>query len=647
MLVDRLTLQKIDDIGRNIMNDMSIKEQMMQLTKQCILSNDDRAMLECLQIYKSSFGYDDFYITSLSSLRITPEPLVSLIYIKQPDEDEQACCDNINRYNNYQNLEITVLSADNLLEDFYHCFTSMSGQYICFCDCNHKYDSNRIRALLLLLSQNDSVDGVVCSRNFIEADNTILAHPERIYREVLDEHIFGGNQLLTYSIENDVNIYGDLSTLLLSMDYVKTVPFFECDIPDSMQQSALLYQLLYSAKVLYTYMPLVSAILTPALHDAELVHDFQKFLNIFQNQLLEHTSATVNNFSQTENFVPCKKDITFFYTDMGEYYNLKPIADEAEARGYRVSFTRDIFAPAEIGVYCQHVCHPENSRFSVILLHDLAQGHKPNIWEYEPWNKFDIGILPGKFWNNLWSRCAFNYYVNPRCGTYEFGYPKSDLVSSPELAQRVSSLKEKLNLKYDISILYAPSWENDGKEDDFIKALSSLNVNLLIKQADWSEVYSNITENIRQMRELHEGKYENVYYIEPQESIMTALAMSDIIVSDESNVMAEALMFGKLSIAVADWLIPDCTPSRYANPMDYVIKTTKKDLRKDVERFLSSPKYYSDFFEKGRELFSNAGNCCVEILDAIGYFTSDKHSTSTAFLKKRMSSKYSICSLWN
>ena len=281
------------------------------------------------------------------------------------------------------------------------------------------------------------------------------------------------------------------------------------------------------------------------------------------------------------------------------------------------------------------------------MLHDLAQGRKPNIWEYEPWNKFDIGILPGKFWNNLWSRCAFNYYVNPRCGTYEFGYPKSDLVSSPELAQRVSSLKEKLNLKYDISILYAPSWENDGKEDDFIKALSSLNVNLLIKQADWSEVYSNITENIRQMRELHEGKYENVYYIEPQESIMTALAMSDIIVSDESNVMAEALMFGKLSIAVADWLIPDCTPSRYANPMDYVIKTTKKDLRKDVERFLSSPKYYSDFFEKGRELFSNAGNCCVEILDAIGYFTSDKHSTSTAFLKKRMSSKYSICSLWN
>ena len=128
-------------------------------------------------------------------------------------------------------------------------------------------------------------------------------------------------------------------------------------------------------------------------------------------------------------------------------------------------------------------------------------------------------------------------------------------------------------MKYDFSILYAPSWENDGKEDDFITALASLNVNLLIKQAHWSDRYSHIIENIRQMRALHEGKYDNVYYIEPEESIMTALAMCDLVVSDESSVMAEGLMFGKMSIAVTDWLIPDTTPSRFAEvPMDYVIK---------------------------------------------------------------------------
>ena len=41
--------------------------------------------------------------------------------------------------------------------------------------------------------------------------------------------------------------------------------------------------------------------------------------------------------------------------------------------------------------------------------------------------------------------------------------------------------------------------------------------------------------------------------------------------------MAEGLMFGKMSIAVTDWLIPDTTPSRFAEvPMDYVIKCKKQ-----------------------------------------------------------------------
>lgn len=248
----------------------------------------------------------------------------------------------------------------------------------------------------------------------------------------------------------------------------------------------------------------------------------------------------------------------------------------------------------------------------------------------------------------MWSQCSCQYYANPRCGTYELGYPKSDLVSSPELLKHAEELRNKLHLKYDVSILYAPSWENDGKEDDFIKALSSLNVNLLIKQAHWPEKYSNIVENIKNMRALHEGKYDNVYYIEPEESIMTALAMCDYVVSDESSVMAEALMFGKTSIAVTDWLIPDTIPSRYASvPMDYVIKSTKATLRKDMEQLISSPESFSYVHEKGSRVFSNAGNCCADILDAIEYFTSNHSGTPKDFMTKRISSKYSICTLWN
>lgn len=70
-----------------------------------------------------------------------------------------------------------------------------------------------------------------------------------------------------------------------------------------------------------------------------------------------------------------EKKITFFYTDKGEFYNLKPIEKEAVKRGDDVRFTSDITEKAEIGIYCQHVCFPQNTKFSVVLLHDMAQGH--------------------------------------------------------------------------------------------------------------------------------------------------------------------------------------------------------------------------------------------------------------------------------
>lgn len=633
------------------MNNLSPKAQMIQLIEQCLSAKDYNTTHECLKIYKSTFGYDDFYMVCMNSLTVSAGPSVTLIYIKQSSEATQTCLENVKTFQNYKNLDIICLSADNLLEEFCQCITSVESEYICFFDCKHKYDKNRISLLISFLKEAPTANGIICTRNFIDINDVTIAHPDFIYQDMLDNHIFEGKQLLTYSLANTVNLYGDLSTLLISADYAKKLRLFNICIPHSMQCTALLYQLLYSANIVYTYLPLASSILTNTLIDEELNTDYQKLLSDYESQnFFDISPVTACDFTKTENFISCKKDITFFYTDMGEYYNLKPIADEAAARGYKITFTDNTLATAEIGIYCQHVCHPENSKFSVILLHDLAQGHNrwPNLWELERWNKFDIGIVPGDFWADLWRQCSCQYYANPRCGTYELGYPKSDLVSSPELLQHVEELRNKFHLKYDVSILYAPSWENDGKEDDFIKALSSLNVNLLIKQAHWSEKYSNIIENIKNMRALHEGKYDNVYYIEPEESIMTALAMCDYVVSDESSVMAEALMFGKTSIAVTDWLIPDTTPSRYAVvPMDYVIKSTKANLRKDMEQLISFPESFSYVREKGSRVFSNVGYSRADILDAIEYFTSNCSDTPKDFMSKRLTSKYSICNLWN
>ena len=180
----------------------------------------------------------------------------------------------------------------------------------------------------------------------------------------------------------------------------------------------------------------------------------------------------------------------------------------------------------------------------------MAQGSDswPNLWEVERWNNFDIGILPGRSWAERWTDCSCFYYTHPRSGVYELGYPMSDTIHGEELQKRASELRRELGLKYDYTILYAPSWENDGKEDDFIQALSSLKVNLIIKQACWNFL-PEIQANVEEMRKLHEHHYDNVYYIEQEESIMNAIALCDLLVSEESSVMAEAILLNKPSIS--------------------------------------------------------------------------------------------------
>ena len=50
-----------------------------------------------------------------------------------------------------------------------------------------------------------------------------------------------------------------------------------------------------------------------------------------------------------------KKDLTLICSDSAEQQLFKPIKEEAEKRGYKVTLTDDKFARCEIGFYCQHI----------------------------------------------------------------------------------------------------------------------------------------------------------------------------------------------------------------------------------------------------------------------------------------------------
>ncbi len=317
-----------------------------------------------------------------------------------------------------------------------------------------------------------------------------------------------------------------------------------------------------------------------------------------------------------------KKEITFIYEDAAQISMYKPIADEARERGYVVKMTDDMLAKCEIGFYCHHVNFPECSKFSVILLHDIIQQYSnwPDIWFLEPWNKYDIGILPSNQWVENWNKCSQWFYTKPKKGVFLVGWPKADIVDIIQEVSERDSFYKRLNL--DISkktVLYAPAWENDNKQDDFVRSMMSLDVNILIKQAPWNATkYPEIVKNIQEMNNIHKEN-DRVRILPPETNIFEAIAVSDILVSEESSTMCEAVMMGIPAVSVSDWLIPDTTPSRYPKcDYDFVTKISKNNLNAQIRDMLANYvdfKHAAEMFSKDN--FSNIGNTSKIIMDIV------------------------------
>ena len=85
-----------------------------------------------------------------------------------------------------------------------------------------------------------------------------------------------------------------------------------------------------------------------------------------------------------------------------------------------------------------------------------------------------------------------------------------------------------------------------------------------------------------------------IFTIDPDINIMSCLAISDVLVSDESNCLVEALLFDVPGIAVSDWQIPAISnwdpplAPRLPDPPKSAIRTTRYGLGNTVEEVLKN-----------------------------------------------------------
>lgn len=316
-----------------------------------------------------------------------------------------------------------------------------------------------------------------------------------------------------------------------------------------------------------------------------------------------------------------QKEITFIYTDKLEYQCEKPIAVEAEKRGYRVNFSDNIFEKCEIGFYCQHVNFPKNSKFSCVMLHDLGQQHGewPCMWKNEFWSDFSVGFLPSKEWADMWHDSSCYDFVRPKFGCYFVGWPKSDNIHNKTFVNECEKIIKDYGLdKNKKTVLYAPSWEWNNRQLEIIEACKSLGVNLIIKQFPWNPKTFKFQYDICNEMAAKSKGIPNVFVLDSSVNIFNAIQLCDVLVSEESSTLYEAMLMDKPVIAVTDWLVPDSATPRLPDfPYDFAVHTEKSKLAETIKNVLFNKKYI-ETIKRYREInFPNIGHASQNIMNVI------------------------------
>jgi len=257
---------------------------------------------------------------------------------------------------------------------------------------------------------------------------------------------------------------------------------------------------------------------------------------------------------------------------------IEGIAQEASNRGYDVTFTRDFSTPADIGIYARY--RPEmNSKLSVIMFHGIDDAYNQTYWPGPDWGQFDIGLLPGKRAVENWKKQSHHPEAKPRLGAFEVGWPKADRVKSTEFEQSVDSVASELGLHSEHVILYAPTSEDHDKIHQFVDHCGEVADKLLIKHAPYEQLaYTDEYDSLEELYAEYDSD-EDIHIFDPTDDIMVCLALADIVVSDQSSVLNEAILTDTIPISVSDWPIRNgSTGSEKDFRTDFVLSTELAQL---------------------------------------------------------------------
>lgn len=307
------------------------------------------------------------------------------------------------------------------------------------------------------------------------------------------------------------------------------------------------------------------------------------------------------------------RSITFFVNQPKHEEAVIPIAEAAKDRGYEVTFTRNLASDAEIGFYLDHVhkINNVNSTLSVVMLHSIDDAYKSDHWLQEPWYRFDVGLLHGDQAVKNWVTQSWHPKTRPALGVFCVGWPKFDPVFSSENESDTKDYRDRLGIDDRTTVIYAPYGENDEKLLDFLSKARGSIPNLLIRHAPRDDVdYS---------RSFYEDilSEDCVHVLDESWEFVECLRISDILVSDGSSVIQEAILTDTVPISVEEWR----SHSTNEGLPEYCLEASSSELETLLENIRDNLSTYRQTLQEQRnDHYVNLGTSAetvVDLLDAL------------------------------
>jgi spore coat polysaccharide biosynthesis predicted glycosyltransferase SpsG len=316
-----------------------------------------------------------------------------------------------------------------------------------------------------------------------------------------------------------------------------------------------------------------------------------------------------------------KKIITFYHQDLAQKHLFQYISKHFNKKKFKIKFTKNFNYKSDIGFYAENSNNIKkiNSKISFITLGGIDQGKLfwPNFWKKESWNKFDFGFLPSIHWAKMWKCSSWLDKSRPKIAMLLTGWPKSEEITKVKLRK-----KNKIE-----TILYAPCFETDNKGMDVVNALENQKINLLVKHLPWNEKkqikkFKDVRDNIKKMISYSKKKLKSrVKIINNKDNIMKYYNKADLLITDESSVMYEALLYNLPSLSCDDWpmrINNSNKPRKIKKDSRVCLYVKKRNLKKKINILrYQNKKLQKNCIVKKNYFFSYINSSAKNIVDFI------------------------------